>query len=381
MASLNINELIHLNEDGSFNLNMKYFDYCSGLKMTNKNFDNLFGAKPREIKDKKIDQIYIDIASSIQIVLEEIILKILKYLKNKYQIKNLCMSGGVALNCAVNGKIVKEKIFEKVFIAPASGDAGGAIGAALAFDYLENKSEKIYDKQNYLIPDIAYLGTEYSSEKIKKFLLSNNIPFEEKNEEELINFTSEKLIEKKIIGWFQGRMEFGPRALGSRSILADPRIKNMQKEINMKIKFREGFRPFAPVILFEHLNEWFEFEEESPFMLFLARLREDKIKNYEKIQLTKYFEKSKILNSDIPAIVHVDFTSRLQTVTKDSNSKLYNLIENFFNKTGIPMLVNTSFNIKDEPIVENYEDAYKCFMTTNLDYLIMNNFIIFREQN
>tara|TARA_Y100001970_G_C14239427_1_gene863940 strand:- start:1708 stop:3483 length:1776 start_codon:yes stop_codon:yes gene_type:complete len=368
-----LNELINIKEDGSFNLNQNYFDYCTGLRMTNKKFETLFKVKPRELGSKFIDEIYIDLAASIQDVLELCIIKLLKHFKQKYKINNLCLAGGVSLNCAANGKIYREKIFDKIFITPASGDAGGAAGAALAYDFSINKPMK---KVSYENKEISYLGTLYNDKQIEDFLVLNNIKFQKLTYDEITTFVSEKISKNKIIGWFQGRMEFGPRALGARSILADPRTNNMQEDINFKIKFREGFRPFAPIVLNDYVDEWFECDEESPFMLNLYQLKKEKILNSDLVNKAKLFNKLKIKKSEIPAVTHVNFTSRLQTLKKDDNKILYDLISKFYKITNIPILVNTSFNINGEPIVESVEDAYKCFQTTNLDYLVLENFLI-----
>ena len=368
-----LNELINIKEDGSFNLNQNYFDYCTGLRMTNKKFETLFKVKPRELGSKFIDEIYIDLAASIQDVLEICIIKLLKHFKQKYKINNLCLAGGVSLNCAANGKIYREKIFDKIFITPASGDAGGAAGAALAYDFSINKPTK---KVSYENKEISYLGTLYNDKQIEDFLVLNNIKFQKLTYDEITTFVSEKISENKIIGWFKGRMEFGPRALGARSILADPRTNNMQEDINFKIKFREGFRPFAPIVLNDYVDEWFECDEESPFMLNLYQLKKGKILNSDLVNKAKLFNKLKIKKSEIPAVTHVNFTSRLQTLKKDDNKILYDLISKFYKITNIPILVNTSFNINGEPIVESVEDAYKCFQTTNLDYLVLENYLI-----
>ncbi len=368
-----LNELINIKEDGSFNLNQNYFDYCTGLRMTNKKFETLFKVKPRELGSKFIDEIYIDLAASIQDVLEICIIKLLKHFKQKYKINNLCLAGGVSLNCAANGKIYREKIFDKIFITPASGDAGGAAGAALAYDFSINKPTK---KVSYENKEISYLGTLYNDKQIEDFLVLNNIKFQKLTYDEITTFVSEKISENKIIGWFQGRMEFGPRALGARSILADPRTNNMQEDINFKIKFREEFRPFAPIVLNDYVDEWFECDEESPFMLNLYQLKKGKILNSDLVNKAKLFNKLKIKKSEIPAVTHVNFTSRLQTLKKDDNKILYDLISKFYKITNIPILVNTSFNINGEPIVESVEDAYKCFQTTNLDYLVLENYLI-----
>ncbi len=371
-------KIIFINEDGSFKLNMKYFNFLRGLTMTNKKFETLFDIKKRNSSDELL-QIHMDIAASVQFVLEEIVLKICEYTKKITNTKNITMAGGVALNCVANSKILQKKIFKNIWIQPASGDAGGALGAALAFwyEHLKNDRKKVdFDHMSG-----SYLGTSYSNEKIINVLNNLGATFKSYNEEKYIDIITDALIDGKAIGWFNGRMEFGPRALGSRSIIADPRSEFMQKELNIKIKFREGFRPFAPAIMLEKLNQWFEFNVESPYMLLIGNLKENK-----KIKINKYDErlrgldKLKIKRSIIPAVTHVDYTARIQTVKKETNEKFYNLINNFYRKTGCPVLVNTSFNIRGEPIVNSPEDAFNCFMGTNLDILAIGNTILFKSK-
>ena len=369
-----LNNLIYVKEDGSFKMNMDYFDYATGLKMTNKKFENLFNIKVRK-KDDEIKQIHMDIAASIQNVIEEIILKICKYIALKYSCENLCLAGGVALNCVVNGKILQEKLFKNIWIQPASGDAGCALGAALIYWYNEkqnirNVSENTDSMKNSL------LGPSYSEQEVESVLKKISAKYEKKTYEEVIDFTTDNIINGKAVGWFQGRMEFGPRALGARSILADPRNENMQKNLNLKIKFRESFRPFAPAILKENVNDFFETSIDSPYMLIVSCIKDkkkiDPIKNDSLMGL----EKLNYKRSEIPAVTHVDYSARLQTVDDKSNKKFYDLIKNFYKKTGIGVLINTSFNVRGEPIVCTVEDAYKCFLKTNLDLLIIENFIV-----
>lgn len=371
--------LIDVKEDGSFNLNQEYFNYSTGLTMTNKKFNNLFGKDVRNPKNEEINQFHMDIASSIQKVLEEIILKILKNLKKEFNIKNLCMAGGVALNCVVNGKIYKEKIFEKIYIQPAAGDAGGSLGAALVFWHLELKEKKKYTETD--IMKGSYLGPSFNHDQIKNILDKFGAIYDYYDQNEVISRTAKILSEGKSCGWFQGRMEFGPRALGNRSILADPRSEYMQKKLNLKIKYRESFRPFAPSIIAEKVSEWFDFYEESPYMLMVAEIRDEKKNKIE--QKYKYLtgiDKLKIKRSEVPAVTHVDFSSRIQTVSFKDNPLYYKLIKKFEEITNVPILVNTSFNIRGEPIVCSIEDAYRCFLTTELDYLICGNFILDRDR-
>ena len=371
--------LIDVKEDGSFNLNQEYFNYSTGLTMTNKKFNNLFGKDVRNPKNEEINQFHMDIASSIQKVLEEIILKILKNLKKEFNIKNLCMAGGVALNCVVNGKIYKEKIFEKIYIQPAAGDAGGSLGAALVFWHLELKEKKKYTETD--IMKGSYLGPSFNHDQIKNILDKFGAIYDYYDQKEVISRTAKILSEGKSCGWFQGRMEFGPRALGNRSILADPRSEYMQKKLNLKIKYRESFRPFAPSIIAEKVSEWFDFYEESPYMLMVAEIRDEKKNKIEqKYKHLTGIDKLNIKRSEVPAVTHVDFSSRIQTVSFKDNPLYYKLIKKFEEITNVPILVNTSFNIRGEPIVCSIEDAYRCFLTTELDYLICGNFILDRDR-
>jgi carbamoyltransferase len=366
--------LIDIRPDGSFKLNMHYFDYCTDMKMTNLKFDNLFGGKPRE-PEAKITQKEMDIAASIQEVTEEIILKLASSIRKTTDMKNLCLSGGVALNCVANGKLLDSQIFEKIWIQPASGDAGGALGAALAAEYLMlGRPRNCKDKD---MMEGSYLGPSYTLDKIRESLLNEGAIFKEHSEKELINKTTKALIDGKAVGWFQGRMEFGPRALGSRSIIADPRPVGTQKQLNLKVKYRESFRPFAPSILREDLADWFDINTDSPYMLFVS-----KIKNKKRLKLSgkeeKLFgiKKLNVPKSVVPAVTHVDFSARIQTVHLETNPRFYKLIDSFKHATGCPILVNTSFNVRGEPIVCSPKDAFRCFMGTELDVLVIENFII-----
>ena len=373
-----LDALIDLKDDGSFKLNMKYFNYATGLTMTNKNFSDLFGLPVRDPNNNKIEQFHMDIASSIQAVTEEIVLRMVKALVKEYKIKNLCLAGGVALNCVVNGKILKNKLIENIWVQPAAGDAGGSLGAALAYWYSElQKPRKNYKDQM----KGSYLGPKFNDTEIKNKLDEFKANYKKLNTEELISLTARELANKKTVGWFQGRMEFGPRALGGRSILGDPRSEEMQKQLNLKIKFRESFRPFAPSVLREDVNEWFEMNNDSPYMLLVSEVKKDKqIKM--KTDEDKLFgiEKLNIKRSSIPAVTHVDYSARIQTVHKETNLRYYNLIKEFKKNTNCPVLVNTSFNVRGEPIVCTIEDAYKCFMGTNLDILVIEDFILFKDQ-
>ncbi len=370
-----IKQLIDIKEDGTFRLNQKYFNYATGLTMTNERFHDLFGQKPRNPKNQEITQFHMDIAASIQKVTERIMIDLAKSLRNEYGIKNLCLAGGVALNCVANGKILKEKIFDNIWIQPAAGDAGGSLGAALAYWYLEKKNGRIIKSNDDM--QGSYLGTEFAQDEIEKDLKSLGANFQTLKYEEVIEKTAEFLSNEKAVGWFQGRMEFGPRALGGRSILADPRSDKMQKNLNLKVKYRESFRPFAPSVLKEDLTEWFDIDIDSPYMLIVANVNRNK-----RITMTneqnKLFgiKKLNIKRSEIPAVTHVDYSARIQTVTKETNNRYFDLISKFKEKTGCPVLVNTSFNVRGEPIVNSPKDAFNCFMGTELDYLIIGNSIL-----
>ncbi len=369
-----VKKLIDIKEDGSFRLNQNYFNYSTGLTMTNQKFDNLFGNKPRK-KDEKITQFHMDVACSIQKVTEAIVTKIAKSLRKEFNISNLCLAGGVALNCVANGKIYKEKIFDNIWVQPAAGDAGGSLGAALAYWHQELNNKRNINENDSMSG--AYLGPEYSDNQIISELNKMGAKYEKYEEDELLKKTAIYLSEGKTIGWFQGKMEFGPRALGNRSILADPRSSNMQKNLNLKIKFRESFRPFAPSILEEKVNEWFDYNKISPYMLMVAKVKKNKlIEMSEENKKLFGIEQLNIKRSLVPAITHVDYSARIQTVNEKQNKKYYNLIKKFYEITKVPILVNTSFNIRGEPIVSSIEDAYRCFLVTDLDYLVCGNQIL-----
>ena len=318
-----------------------------------------------------------DIASSIQSVTEEIVLRIVKDIKSKYKIENLCLAGGVALNCVANGKIQKEGIFKNIWIQPAAGDAGGSLGAALAYWYHELKKTRQSFKDEM---KGSYLGPKFENNFIESELKILKANYKKFNKDEIISLTAKELANEKTVGWFQGRMEFGPRALGGRSILADPRSEKMQKELNIKIKFRESFRPFAPSILYENLNEWFELDCISPYMLLVAEVKKQKqIKMTKENEKLFGIDKLNVKRSSIPAVTHVDYSARIQTVHKETNPRYYDLIKEFKRNTNCPVLVNTSFNVRGEPIVCSVKDAFNCFMGTNLDILIIEDFILYKE--
>ena len=374
-----VKQLIDLKEDGTFRLDQKYFNYATGLTMTNEKFNNLFGQKPRNPQNEKITQFHMDIAASIQKVTEEIMINLAKSIREEYRIKNLCLAGGVALNCVANGKILKEKIFDNIWIQPAAGDAGGSLGAALALWHIDQGNKRSINLNDDMKG--SYLGTEFNQDEIEKELKTLGANFETLKYEELIDRTAEFLSNEKAIGWFQGRMEFGPRALGGRSILGDPRSDKMQKNLNLKVKYRESFRPFAPSILREDLSEWFDMNVDSPYMLLVAEINSNK-----KIEMTeeerKLFgiDKLNVKRSEVPAVTHVDYSARVQTVTKNTNNRYYDLISKFKEKTGCPVIVNTSFNVRGEPIVNTPTDAFNCFMGTELDYLIIGNCILDKKK-
>ncbi len=373
-------EIIDIKEDGSFKLNIKYFNYTVGLTMTNSKFDKLFKRKPRN-PDSKVTQFEMDLAKSIQEVIEEVILKLVKTTKKITNSDNLVLAGGVALNCVANSKIIKQNLFKNIWVQPASGDAGGALGVAqhIYFSYLNNirtVSSNSNDSMNG-----CYLGKSYSDSEIKDFLDLKKINYiQYQSEEEFIEKISDYIINGKVVGWHQGRMEFGPRALGNRSILADPRNKNMQTILNKKIKFRESFRPFAPSILKEELNNFFDIEKiDSPYMLFIGHLKKNLRINENNEENLFGLDKLNFVRSLLPAITHVDFSSRIQTVDKKTNPKFYKLLKYFGLKTGYPILVNTSFNIRGEPIVCSPKDSYNCFIKTKMDVLALENFIILKN--
>jgi carbamoyltransferase len=370
-----VKKLIDIKDDGSFRLDQDYFNYATGLTMTNDKFNNLFGQKPRNPEKEKITQFHMDIAASIQKVTEEIMIKLAKSIRNEFGIKNLCLAGGVALNCVANGKILEKKIFDNIWTQPAAGDAGGSLGAALALWHIDQKNKRIVSLDDDMKG--SYLGTEFTQDEIEKELDSIGAKYETLDYENLIEKTSNYLSNEKAIGWFQGRMEFGPRALGNRSILGDPRSDKMQKSLNLKVKYRESFRPFAPSVLREDLTEWFDMNVDSPYMLLVANVNSKKTIEMTNEQKKLFgIEKLNVKRSEIPAVTHVDYSARVQTVNKNTNKKFYDLISKFKEKTGCPLIVNTSFNVRGEPIVNTPSDAFSCFMGTELDYLVIGNCIL-----
>jgi len=372
-------ELIDVKDDGSFALNMNYFNYATGLTMTNENFSKLFGQPVRNPEKDPLTQFHMDIASSIQCAIEEIVLKMARMLSKNMKSKNLCLAGGVALNCVANGKILKENLFDNIWIQPAAGDAGGSIGAALGFWHHELKKKRTNISKDQM--NGSYLGPSFSDDEVEKVLNSLKANYKKYPENQLIEKIAKELADGKTAGWFQGRMEFGPRALGARSIIADPRNKNMQKELNLKVKFRESFRPFAPSILREDLVNWFELNCDSPYMLLVSNVKNN-LQIPMSVEEKKLFgiDKLNIRRSKIPAVTHVDYSARIQTVHEETNPKYKKLLTKFKEITNCPILVNTSFNVRGEPIVCDVKDAYKCFMGTNLDILVCNNFIMYKNQ-
>jgi carbamoyltransferase len=378
-VDLILNELMDLKEDGSFKLNMKYFNYLSGLTMTSDAFNELFGGPPRE-QETKLTQKDMDLARSVQVVCEEVILRMVRTVHAQAHQKNLCLAGGVALNCVANGRILRESPFQCLWVQPAAGDAGGALGAAL----LAHHRYYAVDRKNNTGCDsmqAALLGPAYPDHQIEAFIRAQSAPYRKFEPEALTREVAEILSHEKVVGWFQGRMEFGPRALGNRSILGDPRSPKMQAQMNLKIKFREGFRPFAPSVLREHVAEYFELNEDSPYMLLVAPVkRERQIPMSDKEQGLWGIDKLNVPRSDIPAVTHIDYSARIQTVSREDNPLYYELIRAFRDLTGCPVLVNTSFNVRGEPIVASPEDAYRCFMRTHIDYLVLGSFLLDKRE-
>ncbi len=349
--------LIDVKEDGSYKLNMDYFAYTYDLKMTNEKFDELFGSSPRR-SETKLTKREFDIARSVQLALEEVILRMANHLYEETKLKNLCMAGGVALNCVANARVLKETPFEDLYVQPAAGDAGGSVGVAsfIYYQWLGNKR----NPGNKSLMKNAYLGPSYSNEYIEKFLIESNANYKKLDRDGIIEETAKLIAEKNVVGWFQGKMEFGPRALGNRSIVADPRDSDMKDIVNLKIKFRESFRPFAPTVIEEKSSEYFDLNCPSPYMLLVAQVREDK--------------------RIIPAVTHVDCSARIQTIKREDNPLFYDLISEFYRLTGVPVIINTSFNVRGEPIVCTPKDAYKCFMRTKMDYLVLGYFLLDKKE-
>jgi carbamoyltransferase len=368
-------KLIDVKDDGSFRLNLDYFNYCTGLTMTNARFDALFGAPPRD-PEGLLEQKHMDIAASIQAVLEDIVLKLTRSLAAETGMENLCLAGGVALNCVANGKILRDGHFKNIWIQPAAGDSGGALGAALAAYHIH--AEKPRPAANALDGMRgAYLGPAFDQVEVDQRLKAAGAHFTTLSETEMLETTAKSLADGAAVGWFQGRMEFGPRALGNRSILGDPRSPSMQKTLNLKVKYRESFRPFAPSVLREKVADWFDLDLDSPYMLLVADVAESRIRKMTDDEQALFgIDKLNIVRSSIPAVTHIDYSARVQTVHQESNPLYYGLIERFEHLTGCPVLINTSFNMRSEPIVCTPEDAFRCFMGTELDLLVVGNAVL-----
>ena len=377
-ANLIKDHLIDIKEDGSFHLDMSYFNYCTGLTMTSDRFNDLFGAPPRK-SESILGQREMDLAASIQAVTEEVVIKLAKGIKKSTGLNNLCLAGGVALNCVANGKLLRENVFDKLWIQPASGDAGGAVGAALAAYYLMLAQPRKVDKKDSM--QGSYLGPEFGQAEIEQRLSQAGAKFDVVSDTQLIEQTAQALADGLAVGWHQGRMEFGPRSLGARSIIADARSPTVQKQLNLKVKYRESFRPFAPSILREDVADWFEINTDSPYMLLVADVKKEKQLAMTEAQKQLFgIEKLNVPRSEIPAVTHVDYSARIQTVSKDTNPKYHALISKFKEITGCPVLVNTSFNVRGEPIVCSPEDAFNCLMGTDIDFLVVGNCILRKEQ-
>ena len=372
--------LIDVKPDGSFRLNMQYFNYCTCLTMTNERFAELFGGQPARPASARITQREMDLARSVQVVTEEVVLRMCRTLRRDTGERNLCLAGGVALNCVANGKIHREGIFERMWIQPAAGDAGSALGVALAINYAaEQKPRHCSGALDGMSG--AYLGPAFGAAQIRATLETYHAVYHEVPEDSLYDVVVEALVAEQVVGWFQGRMEFGPRALGNRSILADPRSPRMQSVLNLKVKYRESFRPFAPAVLREDVGEYFELHEDSPYMLLVANVQPQRCRALTVAEQQLFgIEKLQVARSDVPAITHVDYSARIQTVHAETNPRFYRLLRTFKSRTGCGVLVNTSFNIRDEPIVCSPEEAYRCFMGTEIDLLVVENFVLWKHE-
>jgi len=371
--------LIDVKDDGSFKMNLEYFNYCAGLTMTNSKFHRLFGGPPRE-PESELTQKEMDLARSVQEVTEEVMLKMAAHVRKETGMKYLCLAGGVALNCVANGKLLRSGLFEDIWIQPAAGDAGGAVGCALFtwFQYLNNP--RTADNKSDLMQG-AYLGPEFNNNSIKRFLEKNEYAYQSLEDEDLSETVADLIADEKVVGWFQGRMEFGPRALGARSIIGDARSPEMQKKMNLKIKYRESFRPFAPSVRAENISDYFEIDRESPYMLLVADVQKSRRVEMSDEQKAYFgLEKLNVARSDVPAITHVDYSARIQSVNSTTNPRYHEMLTKFYDKHGCPVIVNTSFNVRGEPIVCTPKDAYLCFMRTEMDYLVMGNYLLDKTQ-
>ena len=379
-VDLILTHLIDLKEDGSFRLNMDYFDYCTGLRMTSERFHRLFGGEPRG-PESELTQREMDLARSVQEVTELAVLRIARHVRRQTGMRNLCLAGGVALNCVANGRLLRERVFDRLWVQPAAGDAGGAVGAALAACHVHgavprDDAERKHDGMNG-----AYLGPAYADGEIETFLNKHGYPYEKLEGANLYHAVTELLAGEKVVGWFQGRMEFGPRALGNRSILGDPRSPGMQATLNLKIKYRESFRPFAPAVLEERVGDYFELEEPSPYMMLVAPVKAGRrVPLMEEDRSLFGIARLNRPRSDIPAVTHLDYSARIQTISRETNPRFHALLQAFEAKTGCGVLVNTSFNVRGEPIVCTPEDAYRCFMRTEMDALVLGSFLLRKER-
>jgi carbamoyltransferase len=376
-----LSHLVDLKPDGSFRLDLSYFDYCTGLRMTNDRFHALFGGPPRE-PEELLTQHHMDLAASVQAVTEEIVLRLCRSARAETGVSNLCLAGGVALNCVANGKVLREHIFDRIWVQPAAGDAGGAVGAALGGHFIfRRQPRQASDGLDGMSG--AYLGPSFEQEEIGKRLRAAGATFKVLPRDRVVEDTASAIADGKAVGWFQGRMEFGPRALGNRSIVADPRSQTMQKMLNLKIKYRESFRPFAPAVLREHVAEWFDIDTDSPYMQLVAPVKPERCRHMSAEEVALFgIDKLNVVRSDIPAVTHVDYSARIQTVHRETNALFHDLIDAFHRRTGCPVVVNTSFNVRGEPIVCTPEDAFRCFMGTELDTLVVGNAVMHRhEQN
>ncbi|MEZ5786984.1 MAG: carbamoyltransferase [Xanthobacteraceae bacterium] len=378
-AALILDELMDLKEDGTFRLNLEYFDYCTGLTMTNKRFDQLFGM-PVRTPEKLLTQFHMDIAASVQMVTEEVMLRLTRSLAAETNVKNLCLAGGVALNCVANGKVLRDKTFDKIWIQPAAGDAGGALGAALCAYHLYagKPRQSLINALDHMSG--AYLGPSFPQNDIEQRLHAAGARFATVSETDMIGQTAQDLAAGRAVGWFQGRMEFGPRALGGRSILGDARSPTMQKMLNLRVKYRESFRPFAPSVLREEVADWFDLDEDSPYMLLVAGVAEKRRRAMTAEESARFgIDKLNVVRSEIPAVTHVDYSARVQTVHRETNPAYHALISAFQGLTGCPVIVNTSFNVRGEPIVCTPEDAFRCFMGTDIERLVVGNCLLRKE--
>jgi len=371
--------LIDVKPDGSFRMNMDYFDYCAGLTMTNEKFHKLFDGAPRS-PESKLTQKEMDLACSVQVVTEEIVMKMARHVHKETGMDACCLAGGVALNCVANGKLLKEGPFKNLWIQPAAGDAGGALGAALTvwYQYLGNESNVAAGKDSQFG---SYLGPDYSDEYIENFLIETGAVFEKIDTREIPGRIADIIAEENVVGWFQGRMEFGPRALGSRSIIGDARSAKMQSVMNLKIKFRESFRPFAPSVTRERMKDYFDLDYDSPYMLLVANINTEHRREMTPDEQKLFgIEKVNVVRSDIPAVTHIDYSARVQTVHRETNPLYYAMIDEFDKKYGCPVIINTSFNVRGEPIVNTPGEAYKCFMRTDMDYLLLGSCLLDKKK-